>query len=105
MAFLAFATIYYPDTIIKRPHPIFWRALLGILSLYLMFMTFLFLIPLNPARKAFKFFDETLGEVLPEKSYASDCRIFTPEHPESQFFNVYDAVFDVHFIVLFMSKV
>jgi membrane associated rhomboid family serine protease len=40
VGFVAFASIHYPDTIIKRPHPIFWRVLLGILSLYAFFMTY-----------------------------------------------------------------
>lgn len=44
-----------------------------------------------------KFFDPKLGVPLPEKSYAEDCRIYTPENPTSLFFNLYDAI-DVHFI-------
>lgn len=47
-----------------------------------------------------KFFDSNLGVPLPEKSYAEDCRIFTPEHPSSLFFNIVDAL-DVHFIAHF----
>lgn len=39
--FLAYATMQYPDTLIKRPHPVFWRGLLGILSLYGMFLVYI----------------------------------------------------------------
>lgn len=99
VGFLAFASIYYPDTLIKRPHPIFWRMLLGVLSFYMMCMIYLFFLPLNEGRKLFKFFDPKLGEPLPEKSYAEDCRVFTPENPKSMMANVYDATFDVHFVV------
>lgn len=40
------------------------------------------------------FIDEELGKPLPEKTFAADCRIFTPEHPESKFANIANA-FDV----------
>ncbi|CDW78531.1 phosphatidylserine synthase 2 [Stylonychia lemnae] len=97
-SFLAFCSTQYPDTLIKRPHPVFWRVLLGLMSIYNLFMVYLLFQPLNEGRKVFKFFDPKLGEKLPEKSYAADCRIFTPENPNSSMFNVYDATFDVHFI-------
>jgi phosphatidylserine synthase 2 len=45
----------------------------------------------------FKFFDPKLGQPLPEKSYADDCRIYTPENPINSFANIYDAAVDVHF--------
>jgi phosphatidylserine synthase 2 len=68
------------------------------MSIYNLFMVFLLFQPLKEGRKIFKFFDPKLGEPLPEKSYAADCRIFTPENPHSSIYNVYDAVFDIHFI-------
>lgn len=95
---MAFASVHYPDTLIKRPHPIFWRMLLAALSLYAMFLVYILLQPLNEGRKVFKFFDPKLGEPLPEKGYADDCRIFTPENPNSSIANIWDAVFDVHFM-------
>lgn len=48
--FLCFASIHYPNTIIVRPHPIFWRVLLGLFSLYAMFITYLFLLPIEEVR-------------------------------------------------------
>ena len=39
-----------------------------------------------------------MGKPLAERSYAEDCRVFTPEHPTSYFANISDAVFDVHFV-------
>lgn len=97
--FCGFAACNYPDTIIQRPHHIFWRVMLGLYSLYAMFMIYMFFLPLDDARKLLKFFDSELGESLPERSYADDCRIYTPEHPDTPFFNLYDAVLDVHFVV------
>lgn len=95
-AFTCFAMIHYPNTLMIRPHPIFWRAILGLFSLYAMFITFLFMLPRDEARKAFTFFDDSLGVPLPERSYAEDCRIYTPENPESKFANISSAFWDVH---------
>lgn len=41
LSFIAFATVHYPDTLIKRPHPVFWRALLGGMTLYTLFMVYI----------------------------------------------------------------
>lgn len=93
----AFASVQFPDTLIKRPHPIFWRIALATISIYSMFMTYVLFQPLDDARRIFKFFDPTLGKPLPEKGYADDCRIYTPENPNGAFNNVYEAAVDVHF--------
>ena len=61
-------------------------------------MTFILLLPRDSARWAFKLFHPSFGNPLPDKNYADDCRVFTPEHPVSGMYNIYDAVFDVHFI-------
>jgi phosphatidylserine synthase 2 len=46
----------------------------------------------------FSFIDPKLGKPLPERSYAEDCTLFTPNDPVSYFRNFHDAVFD-EFIV------
>jgi phosphatidylserine synthase 2 len=95
---IAFAMTHFPDTMIKRPHPVFWRLFLGLLSGYSVFMTFVLILPLNEARYIFKIFHPTQGNPMPERSYAEDCRVFTPENPDSSMKNIKDAVYDVHFI-------
>ncbi|CAI2362551.1 unnamed protein product [Moneuplotes crassus] len=94
--FLMFSCFYMPDTIMTRPHPFIWRGVLGANLIYLGFLTYLSLLPLDAARKTFKMFDEKLGEELPERSYAEDCRIYTPEDPVSAFRNLSEAFFDIH---------
>lgn len=103
IGFLAFASVQFPDTLIKRPHPIFWRVLLGCFIIYTLFMSYVLFQPLGEARKIFKFFDPALGQPLPEKSYAEDCRLYTPENPKNSFANIYDAAVDVHFIAHLMG--
>ena len=70
---------------------------MGLHALYTIFILFLFFQPLDQGRKLFAFFDPALGQPLPERSYAEDCSLYTPDHPESQFYNIYDAVVDIHF--------
>ena len=71
--------------------------------MYTLFLVYLFYQPIDSARKIFKFVDEELGEPLPEKGYADDCRVFTPENPHSSMFNLMDAAFDVHFVAHFLG--
>jgi len=62
LMFLAFASIHFPNTLIIRPHPIFWRVLLGIFSLYAMFITYLLLLRLEDVQEQLRFFDPSLGK-------------------------------------------
>ena len=96
--YLAFASIYFPNTLMVRPHPIFWRLVLAIFFAYSMGMTYLLLLPKDEARQALTYVDAGLGKPLEEVLYAEDCRIYTPENPESKFANIYFAVFDIHFL-------
>jgi phosphatidylserine synthase 2 len=95
---IAFAVTQFPDSIIRRPHPVFWRVFLGLMLSYSCFMTLVLLLPTDKARFIFKIFHPYFGNPLPERGYADDCRVFTPENEISQFSNIYDAVYDVHFI-------
>ena len=62
IAFVAFGSIHLPNTLMTRPHPLFWRALLAVFTLYAMFITYLFLLPLDEARTTLKIFDQDLGK-------------------------------------------
>ena len=61
MAFIVFGGIHFPNTIMTRPHSLIWRMLLATFCLYAMFMTYIFLLPRDQARKALRVFDSTLG--------------------------------------------
>jgi phosphatidylserine synthase 2 len=101
--FIAFSCIYLPSTLMMRPHPMFWKFCLSLQIFYAACLTFFFILPLSETRQALKFFDASLGVELPEVSYADDCRIFTPENPESSMANIYFAVFDCHFVAHFLG--
>ena len=38
--------------------------------------------------------DHNLGKPLPERQYAEDCRIYTPENPNSSFYNIKVKLYD-----------
>ena len=71
--------IQFRDGPFIRPHPAFWRAVLGVNLLYELALVFLLFQDLDSARKMMTLIDPTLGVPLPEKSYAEDCS-FTPRN-------------------------
>lgn len=70
--------MYYPDSYYQRPHPIVWRAILGIASAYFLFILFIASLSLEKARNILTIFDDNLGKEIVLKPYAADCRIYTP---------------------------
>lgn len=58
-----------------RPHPAFWRVVLGINLLYELALVFLLFQDLGSARTMMTYIDPALGVPLPEKSYAEDCTL------------------------------
>jgi phosphatidylserine synthase 2 len=71
--------IQFRDGPFIRPHPAFWRVVLGINLLYELALVFLLFQDLDTARGYMKLLDPSLGVPLPEKSYAEHCE-FTPEN-------------------------
>ena len=69
--------IQFRDGPFIRPHPAFWRAVLGVNLLYELAMVFLLFQDLESARGMMKLLDSSLDVPLPEKSYAENCA-FTP---------------------------
>ncbi|OMJ75451.1 hypothetical protein SteCoe_25420 [Stentor coeruleus] len=95
--FTFISAVHLPNSpYLSRPHPVFWRILQGISFCYLAFLTYILYQNLEDSRKFFSLFDSNLGKPLPEKSYAANCEVFTPNHPESYFANIKDCIFDVY---------
>ncbi|XP_006462960.1 hypothetical protein AGABI2DRAFT_224623 [Agaricus bisporus var. bisporus H97] len=79
VAFLMFSMIQFRDGPFIRPHPAFWRAVLGVNLLYELGVVFLLFQDLQTARHMMTYIDPKLGVPLPEKSYAEDCSL-TPQN-------------------------
>lgn len=73
--FLLFSMIQFRDGPFIRPHPAFWRIVLGINLIYELAMVFLLFQDLNTARGYMVLLDSNLGVPLPEKNYAEDCSL------------------------------
>lgn len=77
--FLVFSMIQFRDGPFVRPHPAFWRVVLGVNLLYELALVFLLFQDLNSARSMMTYLDPNLGRPLPEKSYAENCAL-TPHN-------------------------
>lgn len=71
--FILFSMLQFRDGPFIRPHPAFWRVVLGVNLLYELGMVFLLFQDLDTARHMMKYLDPNLGVSLPEKSYAENC--------------------------------
>jgi phosphatidylserine synthase 2 len=67
--------IQFRDGPFIRPHPVFWRVILGINLLYELALVFLLFQDLNTAQHMMTYLDANLGKPLPEKSYGEDCAL------------------------------
>ncbi|KAH0585836.1 Phosphatidylserine synthase 2 [Termitomyces sp. J132] len=76
-AFLTFSMIQFRDGPFIRPHPAFWRIVLGVNLLYELGLVFFLFQDLGTARAMMTYIDPKLGIPLPEKSYAEDCTLTT----------------------------
>lgn len=81
LVFIAFGAVHLPDSLMVRPHPAVWRAVLACGIIYLVVLTFLLFQDLATVRAIMGYYDSTLRNVLPERAYAADCRMSTEEDP------------------------
>lgn len=86
--------VQFKDGLFYRPHPAFWRVVKGGAVVYLVFMVWLLFQNAHDARQIWTYVDPKLGVPLPERDYAADCRIYTPESKVSKFENVRNTVYD-----------
>ncbi|GAM20690.1 hypothetical protein SAMD00019534_038650 [Acytostelium subglobosum LB1] len=93
-AFLLFSMLQMRDGVFVRPHPAFWRVVMGMGVIYLCSLVFLLFQSADDARKLMKHIDPKLGVPLPERSYGDNCDLYTPNDPKSSFRNLMDTIND-----------
>lgn len=81
VSFIAFGATHLPDSMLLRPHPSFWRAVLAVGVLYLALLSFLLFQSLDTIRAILLLHDPSLKSLPEERQYAEDCRIFTSDDP------------------------
>ena len=93
VSFCCFGCVYLPDSIVRRPHPIFWRFIQSCAILYMFFLAFLLFQPTpENSRNLLKIFDDKLGVPLVAKSYAENCNIVKSTFPYIDLTNIYDSI-------------
>jgi phosphatidylserine synthase 2 len=65
--------IQFRDGPFIRPHPSFWRIVLGINLVYELALVFLLFQDIDSARKLLTYIDPNLGRPLLEKGYGENC--------------------------------
>lgn len=67
--------VQFRDGPFIRPHPSFWRIVLGINLLYELALVFLLFQDVESARELLKYIDPNLGRPLHEKGYGENCAL------------------------------
>jgi len=89
---LFYGSLYFPSSLMQRPHYAFWRIVLAAALCYCGVLVFILFQNKEDINMFFQtFFDKNLGKPLPEKSYGDDCRLYTPELP-NKFANITGAM-------------
>lgn len=101
---VTFGCIYLPDSVLKRPHPVFWRFFQSLGILYLLFLVFILFQTLESTRKIMNFFDSDLGQPLLEKEYAAQCGLTKTDFPFVNFENILISV-DFYMLIHFVGWV
>jgi len=70
---LVLGMIIFPSGPFIRPHPVVWRLAFGVAVLYEIWLILLLFQTKEHARLSMKFFDQSLGVPVSERSYAADC--------------------------------
>jgi phosphatidylserine synthase 2 len=83
--YLIVAANQFRDSLLLRPHPVFWRLVKAFSFLYLFGLVWLLFQNVDDARRWMSFWDPNLGVALAERSYAAECDIWTPNDPVSSF--------------------
>jgi len=94
LIYLLMCALQMRDGLFIRPHPVIWRLIMGLSILYILLLVFLLFQNVEDVRKWLTYLDPSLGKPLPERSYAEDCRIYTPNDPISSIRNIRDCFYD-----------
>ena len=99
---IAFGVTYLPDSLMRRPHPIFWRFLFSVGFFYSMILIVLCILPTDDARYLLRIFDDNLNTPLAYKSYGENCSIIIKEYPYVDLSEIWKSV-DVYVLAHFVG--
>lgn len=70
---LILGLLIFPSGPFIRPHPLVWRLAFGVAVVYEIWLILIMFQTKENARQSMRFFDDTLGKPVDERSYAADC--------------------------------
>lgn len=96
--------IFLPATSKGRPfNGLFWKLVQSLTLAYALNVLFLCFFSKENLQLVLRdIFDSSLGVPLPDKNYAADCRLITPEHPTSWMGNLTDHI-DIFVLAHFLG--
>ena len=102
LVILYLGVLFLPEPSKIRPHPLFWKiSQAAALAYAVNVLLWLCFTKENLQFVLQRVYDGKLGKPLGEKSYAEDCRVFTPENLLSYFYNItssFDMFVAAHFL-------
>ncbi|KEG12732.1 phosphatidylserine synthase [Trypanosoma grayi] len=105
LSFIVFGMLHLPDSLLVRPHPCVWRVVLTVALMYLALLSFMLFQNLETVRAIIGLYDPALLLPLPERQYAEDCRISTPDNPYLFFHTAFDVFIIAHALGYFVKTI
>jgi phosphatidylserine synthase 2 len=97
-SFVVFGMMHFPDGIMVRPHPIVWRAVMALMVIYFLTVVFFLFQDYKTTRKIIGMYDPKSLIEEPDRSWAEDCRMSTPEKPYLLFETIFDEFLLAHLL-------
>lgn len=82
------SAVYFPNTMLTRPHPAVWRVFLSLGLVYMLLLVFLLFQDVQAPYRLVRWYDPSLSPRIRERGYAEDCRVFT----ENNWFHFVDSM-------------
>ena len=99
MTYLYIKVIPLPAHRRSTPHVLFWDTILAIDHIYLMFVVYMLLLPVEQARSTLRIFDNDLGEPYLLGKSRETCAAFTPNSPTGNIMNgIWVNIWNIHFV-------
>ena len=94
--------IYFPTSLLRRPHPSFWKLIQGLQLCYAMVLVYTLCLTTEDVHRFLgEYIDASLGQPQPQKNYAIDCSL-TPELIFASLYDKMDIFIIFHAIGLYI---
>lgn len=99
---VAIGLLVLPTPDYSSPLKYAYKLILSFGFVYSLNVIFVAFMDKNTAHQFLVFLDPTLATPLEERDYATDCRVYTPENPDSKFANIASAM-DIFIVAHFIG--